>query len=128
MVPSAFYFVLLASSFLPLGSYSFQFFSLPLSLFSLFSLRFLRMMKSSATQRVTKITGQPIENSFLTSSFFSRGDLIGGIVPRCTQEEISHCYSQHPTTFNICIDLIIRSNIYHSSKTECQRVSYSLPS
>lgn len=67
-------------------------FSLPLSLFSLFSLRFLRMMKSSATPRVTKITGQPIENSFLTSSFFSRGDLIGGIVPRRTQEEISHCH------------------------------------
>lgn len=66
-------FVYLVDSFIPLLS--------PLSLFSLFSLRFLRMMKSSKTPRVTKITGQPIENSFLTSSFFSRGDLIGGIVP-----------------------------------------------
>lgn len=62
------------------------FLSSPLSLFSLFSLRFLRMMKSNATPRVTKITGQPMENSFLTSSFFSRGDLIGGIVPARNQK------------------------------------------
>jgi len=38
------------------------------------------MIKRSATPRVTRITGQAIENSFLTSSFFSRGDLMGGIV------------------------------------------------
>lgn len=62
----------------------FRFLLSPLSLFSLFSFRFLRMMKSSATPTVTKITGEPIENSFLTSSFFSRGDLTGGIVPACT--------------------------------------------
>lgn len=43
-------------------------------------------MKSSATPTVTKITGEPIENSFLTSSFFSRGDLMGGIVPAHTNE------------------------------------------
>lgn len=53
----------------------------PLSRFSRFSLRFLRMMKSNATPTVTKITGEPMEKSFLTSSFFSRGDLIGGMVP-----------------------------------------------
>lgn len=71
--------------FLPMPSYHLSplllLLPLPLSLFSLFSLRFLRIMKSSATPRVTRMTGQPIENSFLTSSFFSRGDLIGGIVP-----------------------------------------------
>lgn len=76
-------------------------------------------MKSSATPRVTKITGQPIENNFLTSSFFSRGDLIGGIVPRHTQRLVTA--TQNTQQYSTCIAFIIRSNIYHSSKTECQR-------
>lgn len=38
-------------------------------------------MKSKATPRVTRMTGEPMENSFFTSSPSPRADLMGGIVP-----------------------------------------------
>lgn len=38
-------------------------------------------MKSSATPRVARMTGQPMVNSFFTSSPSPWADLMGGMVP-----------------------------------------------
>lgn len=98
----------------------------PLSLFNLFSLRFLRMMKSSATPTVTRITGEPMEKSFFTSSFFSRGDLMGGIVPaKVKDNELSS--SKHKVKQYSCkssktdASLESRTHFRHSPvlQTEC---------
>lgn len=54
---------------------------LPRSRFSRFSFLFLRTMKSSATPSVARMTGQPMVNSFFTSSPSPSADLMGGMVP-----------------------------------------------